>query len=122
MQKVENAEQRCHFRRRCNSLPARNFRSQRWIRKHSTGQLLFSLYCYYTRVHFQRGALQKPTYMYIWPCIWYIYLVMRKGMVSSLKKDAVHGSLELVSYLYNLSHGSLHAHCCHNYTCSYACL
>lgn len=68
---VQRWKMRCHFRRRSNSLPAGNFRSQRWIRK--LRQLLFSLYCYYTRVHSQRGMLQKSKCVCVYICI-YIYM------------------------------------------------
>lgn len=123
MQKVENAGQRCHFRRRCNSLPAGNFRSQRWIRKHSAATSVLALLLLHTSAFPTRYATETYVHVYLAKHT-YVHLAMRKGIVSShsLKENAVHGSLELISYLHDLLYGSLHAHCCRNYTYSYACL
>lgn len=95
---------RYHFRRRCNSLRAGNFRSQCRIRKCSAAQLLFSLYCYYTRARFQRGA---PPNLYT-----YIYLATKRhsSFPFPQRKCVCARSFKLVlSSLYDSLHSLLHA-------------
>lgn len=57
-QRMENATWWC-----CNSLHARNFRSNAGF-ENALRQLLFTLYCYYTRTHVQRGM--PPIYIYVY--------------------------------------------------------
>lgn len=62
--RVENAGRRCHFLRRCATrFPAGNFRSPRCGFENAPRQLLFSLYCYYTRARLQRGVPYGATYV-----------------------------------------------------------
>lgn len=65
VQRLENVARWCHFRRRCNSLRAGNFRSQCWIRKCSAATSVFVLLLLHTSAFPTRRAT-KPTYVGIY--------------------------------------------------------
>lgn len=79
VQRAENAEQRCHFRRRCNSFPAGNFRSQRWIRKRSAATSVLALLLLHTSARPTKHATETYVYVYILcVCVYtHIYIYTR---------------------------------------------